>query len=235
MIRSCIEYISVLQVDSTKFNYQLQTYLKVLLNSTESARNTVLQSILFYKDKAGAFEMVNRANPALSPGNYKRATAIRSSRIVEMRGRVLSDVFETSKALVDNVSLVLRYYPETYDKSLIAETPMVAAGAEVPAASVYQVEIISAELSVGRIQPKQPNIPVAVYPYTKFRTQRHIFPSGSNEFGPVTIASGTLPERAWVVMITEKAFTGSVRDHRLNFRVSCGIKKKNVIYFFAEF
>ena len=97
---------------------------------------------------------------------------------------------------------------------------MVAVGAELPAAPIYQVEIISAELSVGRIQPKQPNIPLAVYPYTKVRTQRHIFPRGLNEFGPVTIASGILPERAWVVMITEQAFTGSVRNHRLNFRVS---------------
>ena len=95
-------------MDSTKFNYQLQTYLKVLLNSTESARNTILQSALFYKDKAGAFELVNRANPALSPGNYKRATTIINSRIVEMRGRVLSDVFNTTKPLIDGVSLLLR-------------------------------------------------------------------------------------------------------------------------------
>ena len=207
-------------MDSTKFNYQLQTYLKVLLNSTESARNTLLQSTLFYKDQSGAFELVSRANPALSPGNYKRATAIRSSRVVEMRGRVLSDVFDTGKPLLDGVSLLLRFYPESYDKSLIAETPMVAAGVEVPAASVYQIEIMAAELSVGRIQPKQPNVPVAIYPYTKVKTQRHIFPRGLTEFGPVTIASGILPERAWVVMITESAFTGNVREHRLNFGVS---------------
>ena len=97
---------------------------------------------------------------------------------------------------------------------------MVAAGVDLPAAPVYQVEIISAELSVGRIQPKQPNIPLAIYPYTKVRTQRHILPRGLTEFGPVTIASGILPERAWVAMITEQAFTGSVRDHRLYFRVS---------------
>ena len=137
-----------------------------------------------------------------------------------MRGRVLSDVFNTNKPLVDGVTLLLRFFPESYDKCLIAETPMVAAGADLPPPPVYQMEIISAELSVGRIQPKQPNIPMAVYPYTKVKTQRHIFPRGLTEFGPVTIASGVLPERAWVVMITEDAFTGSVRNHRLNFYVS---------------
>ena len=217
----CFVYLSLFfQVDSTKFNYQLQTYLKVLLNSTEAARNSVLQSALYYRDKAGAFDLVSRANPDLSPGNYKRATAIRNSRVVELRGQVLSDVFNTSKALVDGVGLVLRFFPQSYDKALIAETPMVAPPAVVPPPPVYQIEIISAELSVGRIQPKQPNIPMAVYPYTKTRTQRHILPRGLTEFGPVTIASGILPERAWVVIITESAFTGNIRDNRLNFQVS---------------
>ena len=143
-----------------------------------------------------------------------------------MRGRVLSDVFDTGKPLVDGVSLLLRFFPESYNRSLIAETPMVAPPAVVPAASVYQIEIISAELSIGRIQPKQPNIPTAVYPYTKVKTQQHIFPSGLTEFGPVTIASGILPERAWVVMITEDVFTGNVRNHRLNFQVSSSYVKK---------
>ena len=137
-----------------------------------------------------------------------------------MLGRVLSDVFETSKALVDGVSLLLRFYPESYNKCLIAYQDPPAAGADPPALPVYQIEIMAAELSVGRIQPKQPSVPTAIYPYTKMKTQRHIFPRGLNEFGPVTIASGVLPERAWVVMITEDSFTGNVTDHRLNFQVS---------------
>lgn len=207
-------------MDSTKFNYQLQTYLKVLLNSTEAARNTFLQSALFYKDQAGAFDLVNRANPTISPGNYKRSYVIRGSRIVEMRGRVMSDVFEMPKALISGVDVLLRFFPESYNKSLITTVAAPAPGADPTPLPIYQVEFISAELSVGRIQPKQANIPMAIYPYTKVKSQRHIFPRGLTEFGPVTIASGVLPERAYVMIISEEAFTGNVGRNRLNFGVS---------------
>ncbi len=192
----------------------------------------MLQSGLFFKDQAGAFNMVSRANATLNRGNYKRANAIARSRIVELHGQVYSDVF-TDKPLIDKVDLLLRFYPESYNKCLIAYTAPPGNNQPLPAPTVFQVEIISAELSVGRIQPKQANIPIAVYPYTKTKTQRHIFPSGLTEFGPITISSGIIPERAFVAMTTESAFTGNVREHRLAFqvRVSDKVSRKKIINF----
>ena len=40
-------------IDSTKFNYQLQTYLKLLLNTNEAMRQSILSNTLCYSDKAG--------------------------------------------------------------------------------------------------------------------------------------------------------------------------------------
>lgn len=72
--------IKFFQIENTKFNYQLQTYLKILLNSTEAMRNSILQNALYYKDLAGALDLVHRANESLSPGNYKRADKIKESK-----------------------------------------------------------------------------------------------------------------------------------------------------------
>ena len=43
----------IFQIDSTKFNYQLQTYLKLLTNTTEPQRSSILSNAGFSHDKAG--------------------------------------------------------------------------------------------------------------------------------------------------------------------------------------
>ena len=99
-----------------------------------------------------------------------------------MRGKVISDIFNVNKPLIDGVNILLRFYPEQPNRCLISSKP----GGK----PTYQLEIMSAELIVGRIQPKTHNIPTAIYPFIKTRCQRHIHPRDIQEFGPITLASG---------------------------------------------
>ena len=102
-----------------------------------------------------------------------------------MRWQVLSDVLEVSRPIIDGVSVTLRFFPNPPEKCLIIQ--QAAAGDDLPE---YQIEILTAELYVGRVKPKIKNIQSAVYPFIKRKVQRHIHPNAIQEFGPVTVASG---------------------------------------------
>lgn len=94
----------------------------------------------------------------------------------------MSDVLEVSRPIIDGVSVTLRFFPNPPEKCLIAT-------ADDPLQE-YQIEILTAELYVGRVKPKIKNIQNAVYPFIKRKVQRHIHPKAIQEFGPVTVASG---------------------------------------------
>jgi len=200
-------------VYTTHQQYQHLAYLSLLLHAPHSLKNNALSSVLYSIDKGGAFSLVSLTNAQLNPASFKRANYIDKSQTFEMKGHVLIDCLKVSKPILDGVDIGLNFFIHEPKSFLIANWD-----ATTETAPDYTVEIEEARLEVGRIRPKQPTIPKCVYPYIH-RDMLHIIHEKSlSYFGPVTIASGTLPKRVLVGLITETSYNGSYKENRLNFQ-----------------
>jgi len=199
-------------VYSTQNQYQHLTYLSLLLHAPHSLKNDALSSVFYSVDKAGAFNIVSLANPHLNPAAFKRANFIDKTQTFELKGQVLIDCLRVSRPILDGVDIGLNFYIHDPKSFLIANWE-----AATEAAPDYTVEIEEARLEVGRIRPKQPTIPRAIYPYIHRDMLHMIHEKSLSFFGPATIASGILPKRVTVGLISETAYNGSYKENRLNF------------------
>ncbi len=151
-------------------------------------------------------------NAQLNPGSFSRANRIDTSKTCELKGQVLVDCLKVSKPLLDGIDIGLNFYVHDAKACLLANWP--AATATKPE---YVIEIEDAKLEVGRIHAKQLVIPQCVYPYVHRELLHMLHEKTLSYFGPVTVASGILPKRIIVGLITETAYNGEYKENRLNF------------------
>ena len=151
------------------------------------------------------------ANPTLNRGSYKRANRIDRSTTCELKGQVLVDCLKVYKPILDGVDIGLNFFMHDPKSCIFASWPATDPNRE------YIIQIEEAKLEVGRIRPKQVSIPHSVYPYIHRDLLHMIHEKTLSYFGPVTIASGVLPKRVVVGLLTETAYNGNYKENRLNF------------------
>ena len=205
---------------TTHQQYQHLAYLGILLNAPHSMKNTVMEAALWKQDQAGAFDLIDPALSTLNPGAYWRMTFIKESTEFEMKGPLLIDCLKVSKPILDGVDIGLSFYP--HDPNLCLTYHKTGAVA-VPD---YVIEIVGANLEVGRIRPKQSTVPKAIYPYVHREMLHMIHDKNLSYFGPTTVASGILPKRVIVGLVSETAYSGTLTKNRLKFR---NFKVDNVV------
>ncbi len=210
-----------INVYTTHQQYQHLAYLGILLNAPHSMKNTVLQTALWREDKAGAFDLVDPNIAALNPGAHWRAHRVAKSREFEMKGPLMIDCLKVSKPILDGVDIGLSFYP--HDSSSCLKYHKTGAPAALPD---YVVEIVDANLEVGRIRPKQSTVSRAIYPYVHREMLHMIHDKNLSYFGPTTIANGALPKRVIVALVSETAYGGKLTHNRLKFR---NFKVDNVV------
>ena len=85
--------------------------LEVLLNYDKEAAESQLGCGLFCKDTAGQMgEMDISADPVLNTGLGTRSEWTKTSRIVELQGRIHSDLFNQEKLILDGVDLTVKLH-----------------------------------------------------------------------------------------------------------------------------
>ena len=183
-----------------------------MLHAPHSLKNTLLSSALWDPDKPGAFNLVNMAVAAINPGSFSRANRINKSETCELKGQVLVDCLKVSKPLLDGVDIGLNFYVHEAKACLVADWPATAASKPE-----YIIEIEDAKLEVGRIHAKQSAVQQCIYPYVHRDLLHMLHEKTLSYFGPVTVASGILPKRIIVGLITETAYNGNYKENRLNF------------------
>lgn len=146
----------------------------------------------------------------LNPGAQSRGTRVKNSKTCELKGQVLVDCLKVSKPILDGVDIGLNFFLHDAKACLLANW------AEGQPAQDYVIEIEDARLEVGRIRPKKAVIQ-SVYPYVHRDLLHMIHEKSLSYFGPVTIASGVLPKRVIVGLLTETAFNGNFKNNRLQF------------------
>ena len=104
-------------LETSNKTYPYKAYLLDLLNYGEDAKESFMQSGLFYKDEAGQFDSlglvkaIKNEEAAANSGFLKRRKVITDgSGKVELLTKIHSDIFNTDRYLINNVNVKLTLY-----------------------------------------------------------------------------------------------------------------------------
>jgi len=86
-------------VSTTNNTYPYRAYLETLLSYGQNAKTSQLTSQLYYKDKAGAMHHTNPHEVLANPGLKARHAFFEDGGVVEMLGRIHSDLFFQDKLI----------------------------------------------------------------------------------------------------------------------------------------
>ena len=152
-------------VETSYGHYAYKTYMSIMLSTTPAVRENLLSSALYAQDEPGALDSINLTTKSLNPGSYARHKATLSGKTVYLQGRLLADVLQVDKPILDRVSISITLYPSDPKQCLLA--PMGDSG--------YVVEIQRCFLTVGRIVPKTSKIPLCTYRFLRHVIKKSIF------------------------------------------------------------
>ena len=119
--------------------YAYQSYLEALLNHGKDAKKSQLQMGLYFKDLAGKHDKVKENE---SESYKKRASYFKKSALVEVCGRIHSNIFNQGRLLLNGVPLKLTCHRNKASFTILS-------GAEN---ADYKLDIVEAVFCARRVQ-----------------------------------------------------------------------------------
>ena len=112
-------------ISSATNNYAHRSILKVLLNYDKEAAESQLGCGLFCKDTTGQMEeMDTSADPVLNTGLGTRSEWTETSEIVELQGRIHSDLFNQEKLILNGVDLTVKLIVTSLNSVCLVGMPL---------------------------------------------------------------------------------------------------------------
>ena len=131
-------------VTSSNNTYAYRAYIENLLSYGSTAKQSQLTSQLYYKDVAGALEEINPYDDnAVNAGFVARSQFTNVSRVVDMIGKIHSDLFFQDKYLLNDVGVRIRLNRNKDAFCLMAD-----------AAATFKVKILDCKLYVRKVENK---------------------------------------------------------------------------------
>ena len=107
-------------VSSSGTNYAYKAYMDVLLNFSEDAEKSQIQTQLFYNASAGLFDQTIVTEVPLNQGLILRQNLVKNSQLVDMYGPIFADTFNMSKYLLNKGYVCLKLFQSKHDFRLMS-------------------------------------------------------------------------------------------------------------------
>ena len=127
-------------ISSATNTYAHRSILEVLLNYDKEAAESQLGCGLFCKDTAGQMDIT--VDPVLNTGLGTRSGWTKTSKTVELQGRIHSDLFNEEKLILNGVDLTAKLHRHKPEFCLLS----------ADAAPAYKITILDAILYVKKIE-----------------------------------------------------------------------------------
>ena len=199
--------------------YPYRAMIETLLSYGHDAKHSQLSSALYFKDTAGNMDVVNPtiaddADPNV--GLKSRYEFTQRSRVVDMIGRIHSDIFFQNKYLLNGVNMKIKLIRSKNEFCLVSSE-------QVPD---YRVHILEATLFVRRMK-LSPSIQLghsralergnAKYPVRRVLCKMMSVPAGNMTLTQDHVFLGSLPNRIVIGCVDNTAFNGSFTRNPFNF------------------
>ncbi len=191
--------------------YPYRAYLETLLSYGAPAKESQMSASLWYKDTAGHMDATTEENEGLAD----RKTFSSRSRLVDMMGKIHSDLFFQERYMLNGVDMKIRLVRSKDAFALMA------------ADASFKIRITEASLFVRKVK-LSPSIQLAhikalekgtaKYPIRRVDTKVFSVPKGNLTANQENLFLGQLPKRLVVGMVESAAFNGSFNRNAYNFR-----------------
>lgn len=199
-------------ISTSNNTYAYRSYLEALLNYGSDAKLSQLQMGLYKKDGD-----VDNFDPTVNTTITERSTYFKTSKQVEISGRIHSDIFHQGKLLLNAIPLKITCHKN--------KTPFVLLSNEDNAA--YKLIISEAILTIRKvhltphkfieIQKRLESVP-ALYPINRIDVKTHSVAAGLSSLIWDNVYQGQLPNRIFVGMVDNNSFTGTYKKNPFNFK-----------------
>jgi hypothetical protein len=226
LFSQCQVYLNNKEVENTNANYAYKAYLNNLLCHGKESKETFLENEMFIKDEAGQmdkFEMyggttTNRVAEVdikkFNSGLLARHNIFKDNDLVQLKGRLHCDIFNTNRYLLSNVNVSVKL---TRNKS---EFYLIGNGE-------YQIIIEDTFLRIRRVRIA-PHIALshakmleslnAKYPIKRVTLKQFSLPYMSSKCSISNISTGILPQRVVIGFLDTSAYDGSLELNPYNFQ-----------------
>ena len=204
-------------VTSSNNTYAYRAYIESLLSYGTTAKQSQLTSQLYYKDVAGALEEINPYdNNAVNTGFVARSQFTNVSRVVDMIGKIHSDLFFQDKYILNDVGVRIRLNRTKDTFCLMAD-----------AAATFKVKILDCKLYVRKVKIS-PSVFIAhnkaleggnaKYPIRRAVCKTYTIPTGNLDHTQENLFTGQLPTRIVIGCVDNDAFNGRYSKNPFNFK-----------------
>ena len=207
-------YLNNKLVSLNSNNYPWKAYMKtVLFGGTDELRSQK-QTQLFMKDAGNLSD-----DKSVSGGNVglvQRYSYTKNSRIFELEGNLMEDVFELDKYLINGV--------DVYIKLFRSSAPFVFMSSETTPA--YKLKLLDVVYKVAKVRvdpgvllqhSKQLESTPVKYPLSRSVVKMNTIPNASSEFYWDNIFPQAVPDQLFVGMVKQKAVNGDYTANPFNF------------------
>jgi len=205
-------------ISASTGTYPYRAYIENLLNYGTEAKESQLTSELFYKDTAGKMDC---ANPGAAVANQnkglrKRAEFTGGNVVVDMIGKIHSDIFYIDRYMMNEVNIKLKLSRSKDEFSLMWTGD-----------NAFRVFIVSASLFVRKVKlspsvflahAKTLENGMAKYPIKRVICKAFTVPAGYRDVTSERLFSGTLPTRVIIGCVDNDAFNGNKAKNPFNFK-----------------
>ena len=199
-------------ITSSSSMYGFRAILEVLLNYGNESKTSQHQLGLFYKDTAGH---MNETDPTkANTGLNSRHKITKKSSMVELIGRIHSDIFNQGKFILNGLPLRLILHRNKDTFCLMADEDL------------YKVSITDAMLYVRKatldsekfkeIQQQLERTP-AIYAIDRVSMYSRSVPAGLHSLNWDNVVMGQLPKKMFICMCDNDAFNGNIKKNPFNF------------------
>jgi hypothetical protein len=205
-------------ISASTATYPYRAYIENLLNYGSEAKQSQLTSELFYKDTAGKMDTANpAANAADSNSGLKdRAQFTNRNGVVDMMGKIHSDIFYIDRYMMNEVGIKLKLCRSKDTFSLMWTGD-----------NAFRVFIVGASLLVRKVKlspsvflahAKTLENGMAKYPIKRVICKSFTVPAGCRDVSNERLFSGSLPTRLIIGCVDNDAFNGSKAKNPFNFK-----------------
>lgn len=174
-------------------HYSYRSYLETLLNYGIDAKNTYLQTCMWYKDDSGRMDTVTLdENHVGNSGYEKRKTLSSNGRLFELYGHLHCDLFNQNKYFINGVEVAVRLVKEKPQFCLMSDAD--GATFEITEANLF-VRKVRINPSILVAHARTLAICPARYPITRVEIKTVTISAGIQSKTVDNLFIGQMPKR----------------------------------------
>ena len=199
--------------------YANRSILEVLPNYDKEAAESQLGCGLFCKDTAGQMEEMDiSADPVLNTGLETRSEWTKTSKLVELQGRIHSDLFNQEKLILNGVDLTVKLHRHKPEFCLLSGDIAPAHTEIAIVDAIFYVKKIELTPSVFSAINTVRNDKNAQYAITRTTPKLFTVPRGQQSQRIDNAFLGEISKRIAICMMNNDSYNGNYKKNPFNLQ-----------------